>query len=44
MTLGRPFHHKDIIFFQVLLDQPRDLARGSIVLNSYSMVAKVPGN
>ena len=43
MALGRPFHRKTIIFFLVLPDQPRDMARGSIVLNSYCMVTKVPG-
>ena len=43
MALGRPFHGKNIIFFEVLPDQPRDMARSSIALNSYCMVTKVPG-
>ena len=43
MALGRPFHRKNIIFFEVLPDQPRDMARSSIALNSYCMVTKVPG-
>ena len=42
-ALGRPFHHKNIIFLKVLPDQPREMARSSIVLNSYCMVTKVPG-